>query len=53
MVVVPVNLSKPSDAVKNDFVKKYVNAQTKDIEDKMPDIINLASNILKAKINEV
>ena len=37
----------PSDAVKNDVVKKYV-------EDKTPDITNLATNTtLNAKINEV
>ena len=37
----------PSDAVKNDVVKK-------DFEDKTPDITNLATNTtLNAKINEV
>ena len=37
----------PSDAVKNDVVKK-------DVEDKTPDITNLATNTtLNAKINEV
>ena len=37
-------LSKLSDAVKNDVVKKYVcNAKIKDIEDKMADITNLAT----------
>ena len=41
---VPSELSKLSDAVKNDVVKKYVcNAKIKDIEDKMPDITNLAT----------
>ena len=36
---VPSELSKLSDAVKNDVVKIYAcNAKIKDIEDKMPDI---------------
>ena len=54
LAIVPVNLSKLRDAVKND-IKKYVyNAKIKNIEDKIPDITNLATNtILNAKINEV
>ena len=54
LVPVPVDLSKPSDAVKNNVVKKYVNnTKIKDIEDKILDITNLATNItLNAKINE-
>ena len=52
---VPVDLSKLSDVVKNDVVKKDVsNVQIKSIEDKMPDITNLAVNTtINAKINEV
>ena len=52
---VPVGLSKQSDVVKNDVVKKDVyNAKIKDIEDKIPDITNLATNTtLNARINEV
>ena len=48
----PVDLSKLSDTVKNDVVKKDVyNAEIKDIEDKIPDIINLATNAsVNAKI---
>ena len=55
LVPVPVDLSKLSDAVKNDVVKKDVyNAKIKNIENKMPDITNLAANTtLNAKINEV
>ena len=55
LVPVPVDLSKLSDVVKNDVVKKDVyNAQIKNIEDKVPDIINLATNTcLNTKINEV
>ena len=51
----PVDLSKLSDVVKTDVIKKDVyNAKIKNIEDKMPDIINLATNTtLIAKINEV
>ena len=51
----PVNLSKLSDVVKNDVIKKHVyNAKTKNIEDKRRDITNLATNTtLNAKINEV
>ena len=53
---VPVNLSKLSDVVKNDVVKKIhiYNAKIKNIEDKMPDITNLAATVaLNAKIYEV
>ena len=55
LVPVPVDLSKLSDVVKNDIVKKYVyNAKIKTIEDKIPDITNLATNAsLNAKTNEV
>ena len=39
---IPTNLSKLSDAVKNDVIKKYVyNANIKTIEDSLPDITNL------------
>ena len=53
LVPVPVDLSKLSDAVKNDVTKKDVcNAKIKNIEDKLPDINNLATNAsLNAKIN--
>ena len=52
---VPVDLSKVSDVVKNDIVKKDVyNAMIKVIKDKIHDITNLATNtIFDAKINEV
>ena len=55
LVPVPVDLSKLNDAVKNDVVGIDVyNAKIKNIEDKIPDITNLATNItLNAKINEV
>ena len=55
LVTVPVDLSKLSDIVKNDVVKKIVyNAKIRNIEDKIPDITNLATNTtLNAKINEV
>ena len=51
----PVDLSKLSDIVKNEIIKKTeYNAKTKDIEDKIPDIPNLVTNTtLNAKINEV
>ena len=54
LVHVPVHLSKLSD-VKNDVVKKDLyNAKIKNIEDKIADITNLATNItLNATINEV
>ena len=54
LVPVPVDLSKLSDVVKNDVVKKDVyNAKIKNIEDKIPDITNLATKTtLNAKINE-
>ena len=45
LVPVPVDLSKLSDVVKNDVVKKDVyNAKIKNIEDKIPDITNVATN---------
>ena len=52
---VPVDLSKLSNVVKNDVVKKTeYNAKIKNIEDKIPDISNLATKtILNTKINEV
>ena len=54
MVPVPVDLSKLSDVVKNDVVKDVHNAKIKDIEDKIPDITNLATNTtLNTKTNEV
>ena len=55
LVPVPVDLSKLSDLVKNDLVKKDVyHAKIKDVEDKIPNITNLATNTtLKPKINEV
>ena len=55
LVPVPVDLSKLSDVSKNDVVKKDVyNAKIKNIEDKIPDITNLATKTtLNAKINVV
>ena len=55
LVPVPVDLSKLSDVVKNDFVTKDVcNGKTENIEDKILDITNLATNTTpNAKINEV
>ena len=51
---VPVDLSKLSDIIKNDVVKKDVyNAKIQNIEYKRPDITNLATKTtLNAKINE-
>ena len=44
LVPVPVDLSRLSNVVKNDAVKKDVyNAKIKNIEDKIPDITNLAT----------
>ena len=55
LVSVPVELSKLSDVVKNDVVKKDAyNAKIKNIEDEILDITNLATNTtLNAKINEI
>ena len=49
-----VDLSKLSNVVKNGAVKKDVyNAKIKNIEDKIPDITNLATNTtVNAKIND-
>ena len=44
LALVPVDLSKLSNVVKNEIVKKIeYNAKIKYIEDKIPDIINLAT----------
>ena len=55
LLLVPVDLSRLSDAMKNDVVKKDVyNSKIKNIEDKILDITNLATTTtLNAKINEV
>ena len=55
LVTVPADLSKLGDAVRNDVIKKDVyDAEIKNIEDKIPDITNLANKTtLNAKINEV
>ena len=52
---VPIDLSKSTNVVKNEVVKKTeYNAKIKNIEDKIPDISNLASKtILNTKINKV
>ena len=54
LINVPVDLSKLSNAVKNNVVEKYVyNGNIKNIEDKTSDITNLATNAsVNAKINE-
>ena len=45
LVPVPADLSKLSDVVKNDVVKKDLyNAQIKVIEDKIPDTTNFTTN---------
>ena len=50
---VPTDLSKLSDVVKNEVVKKTeYDAKIKNIEDKIPDISNLATKS-NTKINEV
>ena len=56
LLPVHVDLSKLSDVVKNDLVKKddVYNAKIKNIENKIPDITNLATKTtLHTKINEV
>ena len=47
LIPIPVDLSKLSDVVKNDVVKIDVyNAKIKNIEEKIPDITNLAAKLL-------
>ena len=55
LVPVPVDLSKLSDAVKNDIFKNdVINAKITYIEDKMPGITDFSTNTnINAKINEV
>ena len=49
-----IDLSKLNDVVKNDVLKDAYNAKIKIIEDKIPDITNLATKTnLHVKINEV
>ena len=50
-----VDLSKLIDVVKNNVLRKDLyNAKIKNIEDKIPDITNLATNAsLNAKITEI
>ena len=52
LIPVAVDLSKLSNVVKNDVVKKHVyNAKIKNLEDKIPDVTNSAINTtLNAKI---
>ena len=53
LVPIPVDLSKLSDVVKNDIVKKDLyNAKIKNIEDKIPVFTNLATNTTLPKRNE-
>ena len=53
LIPVPVDLSKLSDVVKNDVLKKNVyNSKMKNIEDKTPNITNVATKAtLNAKTN--
>ena len=55
LVPIPADLSKLSNVVKNEVVKKTeYNAKIKNIEDKVPDISNLATKTnLNTKIREV
>ena len=55
LVPVPVDLSKPSNVVKNDdFKKDLYNAEIINTEDKIPVITNVATNTtLNAKVNEI
>ena len=55
LVLVPVDLSKLSDVVKNDVVKRDAyDAKIKNIEDKIPDITNLTATAApNAQINKV
>ena len=47
LVPLPVDLSKLSDEVKNDVVKKDIyNAKIKNIEDKIPDITTYLLKLL-------
>ena len=55
LVPIPVDLSKLSDLVKNDVVEKDIyTGRTKNIEAKILDITNLATNAaINIKTNEV
>ena len=54
LVPVLIDLSKLSEIVKTDVVENVYKAKIKNIENQIPDIINLATNAsLNAKINDV
>ena len=54
LVLVPVGLGKLIDGVKNDVQKDVYNVKITNIEDKLPDITNLATNAsVNANTNEV
>ena len=54
LVPVPVDLSKLSDVVKYVVKKDVYNAKIKDIQNKIPNITNLATNTtLNVKRNEI
>ena len=55
LVPVPLDVSKLNDVVKDDVIKEDAyNAKIKNLEDKITDITNLATNAtLNAKVNEV
>ena len=55
LALVPVDLSKLSNVLKIDAIKKDVyNAKIKNIKDKIPDITSLATKTtVNAKVNEV
>ena len=53
LVPVPVDLSKLSDVVKNDVIKKTAyNAKISEIEGKIPDISNLATKMAIATLKK-
>ena len=58
LLPVPADLSKLSDVIKNDVVKEDVyNAEIKNIDDKIPEITNLATktalNVVENKIPSI
>ena len=54
LVPVPVDLSKLSDVVKYVVKKDVYNAKIKDVQNKIPNITNLATNTtLNVKRNEI
>ena len=53
LVPVPIDFSKLSEVVKSVVEKHVYNAKIKNIEDKIPDSTNVATNTIKAEQDNI